>query len=146
MKLITIITIFPIALLSCSEAPLKSEIVVRDEGKGSHEILITIEGKENAAIDDPYRDELQALSRELKARRKHFIRNHERMTSEERRAYGEFRDQSAGRIRELNKLRREYIRAKMQELNGSGYRLDESGFGEAVEGVNEYFENLEKSQ
>ncbi len=133
-------------LCSCSKQPQEAEIVIKEDGKTASVIRITVEGGEEVVIDDPYADEINALKAYAQEKRSHFLENRDAMTSEERKAFGEYRDKAGARIRELQKLQNSYIRARMKEVDGISFKLEASDFNQAVGSASEYLKGLEDSQ
>ena len=133
-------------LFGCSERPQEVEISVQGEGLKNQSIRILIEGRNDVFIEDPYAEEIQKLSSEFETRRSRYVKELKNLTPEERKAYGVFRDQTAERIRELQKLRRDYVRDKMEELGGSSFQLEQNDFKTSVEGASNYIENLNTPQ
>ncbi len=142
-KTTTSIAILSFVFCGCSEKQEEAEVTIQEERKSNRTILITVEGKKDVAIDDPYIDEIQSLSSAFEVRRSHYINEHKSMSPEERKAYGEFRDQTAERMRELQKSRKIYIREKMKEFDGVSFQLEEGDLKQAVESASDY---LDKSQ
>ncbi len=142
----TIPITFLVLLFGCSERPQEVEISVQGEGLPDHSIRILIEGRKDVLVEDPYAEEIQRLSNEFETRRSRYVKELQNLTPEERKAYGIFRDQTGERIRELQKLRRDYVRAKMDELGGTSFQLEQDDFKSSTEGASNYMENLNTSQ
>ncbi len=145
MRIIT--TVFTSILLlasGCTQSGEPIEVIVKQEGNSLYTIHITVEGKKDVVIDDPYEDKIQELSRAFAAERANYIENRASMSSEQRKAYGKLRDSTAAQIRELDKLRRAHIRTQMEAHNGVGFTLETRESATSTQDTKDYFESLEK--
>lgn len=131
------------AVCGCSSNQPATEVIVQEEDGSTHAIRITVEGEDDVMIEDPYIVELHALSTEFDQRRADFIRRYKSMSPEERRAYGEYRDDAAQRIRDLQETRKNFIRDKMKEVGGISFKLEGSELDKAIEGTGEYLERTQ---
>jgi len=132
-----------LALIGCSDKPLEAKIEIRFEESPKHSIRLSVDGKDDVVIEDPYVEQIQELSSEFDERRSAFLREHESMSRVERAAYGDYRDRTAARIRELQSLRKAFIRDKLREHGATSFQIEESHLDKAVDSANQY---LEKSQ
>ena len=138
----TIALVISSLLIGCSETPQEADIKVQANGKPLHSIRITVEGEKDIVIEDPYIDEIQTLSEEFKARRSHFMKEYKNMSSEEREAYGDFRDNSGERMRDLQAKRKRFIIEKMKEFGGTDFKLEGGNPSNSVDSTKKYFEEL----
>ncbi len=128
----------------CTHSGEPIEVIVEQDGSSRYTIHITVEDQKDVVIDDPYEDKIQELSRAFASERDNFIRNRATMSSEQRKAYGKLRDSTAAQIRELDKLRRAYVRAQLKEHNGIGFTLETREGAASTQDTKDYFESLEK--
>lgn len=142
-KLTTIALFATCFLIGCSDTPKETEISIKENGKPVSSIRITVEGKKDVVIEDPYIDEIETLSSEFQARRSHFIKERKNMSSEERKAYGEYRDKTGERMRHLQAERKRFIIEKMKEFNGTDFKLEGSKSSDSTDDTKQYFEALQ---
>jgi len=139
-KLTTIALVISSLLIGCSETPQETEIKVQADGKPLQTIHIAVEGKKDVVVEDPFIGEIQTLSTEFDAKRSHFLKERNNMTKEQRKAYGEYRDTTAERIRELQSQRKAYIAEQMKLHNGTDFKLVGSDLDKAVDSASGYFD------
>ncbi|MDQ8184240.1 hypothetical protein [Pelagicoccus sp. SDUM812002] len=139
----TFIAAVSLWLSGCSNSEEPVEVVVKQDGSSRYAIHITVEGKKDVVIDDPYEDKIQELSRAFASERDNFIENRANMSSEQRKAYGKLRDSTAAQIRELDKLRRAYIRSQLEAYEGVGFTLETRESSTSTQDAKDYFDSLE---
>ena len=134
-----------ITIGGCSKSPSEAEITIEVDGEPTRTIRISIEGKEDVIIEDPFIEEIEALSKAYRKRRTQFAKEHKDMTLAEVDAYSNYADSTAERVRDLQKQRKAYIFAQVKEHNGTSYTTEGEGFNEAIEETNDYFKGLKSS-
>ncbi|MDQ8195663.1 hypothetical protein QEH59_14610 [Coraliomargarita sp. SDUM461004] len=147
MKILcTIFVIASLALVACSDDSKEAEITIQQNGEPARTLRITVEGKKDVVIEDPYIEEIETLSAEYKSQRSKYIREHKSMTPEQRKAFGELRDGTGERVRELQKLRKQYIREQMEKYDGINVVVEAVDRAQASEKTSDYLNSLQKQQ
>ncbi len=147
MKILcTIFVIASLALVACSDDSKEAEITIQKNGEPARTLRITVEGKKDVVIEDPYIAEIETLSAEYRSQRSKYIREHTDMTPEQRKAFGELRDETGERVRELQKLRKQYIREQMNKHNGIDVVVEAVDRAQASEKTSDYLNSLQKQQ
>jgi hypothetical protein len=135
-----------VAVSGCSKKATEADITIKTEDIPGRTIRITIEGQKDVVIKDPYIEEIETLSQEYKRRRAQFAKDHKTLNREQVDAYSQYADSAAGRMRELQGLRKSYILEKMKEHNGSSYTTDTEVFNGTLEETTDYFKGLQPSK
>jgi hypothetical protein len=137
MKLAPVIKWIPVKLLlaalvlgGCSDDTKEAIITVQEDGKPARTLRIVVEDGDDVIVEDPYIEEIQAISAAYMEVRTRYINDRESMTLEERKAFGELQRTSGERIRELQALRKRYIIAQMKKYHGVDC-IAEGGEGES---------------
>ncbi|WP_269541664.1 hypothetical protein [Cerasicoccus fimbriatus] len=135
-----------LAFYGCSDDQQEATIAIAEKGQPARTINIIVEGKENVIIEDPYIEEIETLSAEYMEQRSRYIKEHESMTREERKAFGELRDQTGSRVQELQSLRKKYIIEKMKEHGGIDFKVEASAANGTRTTGSDYFKGIQDSQ
>lgn len=147
MKLTNLILLAAsLAICGCGGEKQEAEITITEDGQPARTIRITVEGKDDVIIEDPYIAEIEALSAEYMKQRSRYIKEHESMTREERKAFGDLRDQTGSRVQELQSLRKKFIIEKMKEHGGTNFTVEGSGMNDALNETGEYFKGIQEAQ
>ena len=125
MKLAPVMKWIPVKLLlaalvlsGCSDDAKEATITLQEDGKPARTLRIVVEDGDDVIVEDPYIEEIQAISAAYMEVRTRYINDRESMTLEERKAFGELQRTSGERIRELQYQRKKYIIAQMKKYHG----------------------------
>jgi len=147
MKFIGIVLLVTsFTLCGCGGDKQETEITITEDGQPARMIRIIVEGKNDVVIEDPYIAEIEAISAEYMKERERVMKEHETMSREEIKAFGDLQKKSGARIRELQRERRAYLIDQMKEHNGSSYRVEDQGTDEAMQDLGEYLKGFQKTE
>jgi len=140
-----------LAICGCGGEKREAQITIAEDGQPARTISIIVEGKDDVIIEDPYIAEIEAISAEYMKERERIKTEGDEMSREERQAFGDLRKSSGKRIRELQRLRRDFIREQMTEHGGVRFILTDSedaedGMNEALKTTGDYLQGLQERQ
>jgi hypothetical protein len=131
MKLIDLFLLLTVlALCACSDQSDETTVTVQENGKPARTLRIIVEDGDDVIVEDPYIEEIQAISAAYMEVRTRYINDRESMTPEELKGFGELQRTSGERIRELQYQRKKYIIAQMKQYHGVDC-IAEGGEGES---------------
>ncbi len=135
-----------LAFVACSKESQEVEVIIEEAGEPSRTIRITVEGKKDVIIEDPYIEEIETLSAEYIERRNDFIKNRKIMTPEERKAYSVYSTETGEYVRELQDRRKDFIREQMKAHNGVSFTAEGEDINQAIRETRTYLDGIENAQ
>lgn len=144
IEIILLLTVF--ALCGCSDQTEEATVIVEADDQPTRAIRIVVEDGDDVVIEDPYIEEIEAISAAYMQERARYLNERESMTPEERAAFGDLRRSSNERIRALQAQRKQYIIEQMKQHQGVRFVVEADGARSAAEETVNYFKGLQESQ
>ena len=142
LPLILVLLVFT----ACSNDSQEAEVTIEEAGEPARTIRITVEGKKDVVIEDPYIEEIEALSAEYLLRRNDFIKNRKAMTPEERKAYSAYSTETGEYVRKLQNARKDFIREQMKTHDGINVTAEIEGANQAIGETRDYLKGIQEAQ
>jgi len=147
MKRIDAILLFIVlSLCGCSDKAEEAVVTIEADGQPARTIRIVVEEGDDVIVEDPYIEEIEAISAAYMKARTRFLNERQSMTPEEREAFGQLQSASGERIRELQALRKQYIIAQMKKHHGVRFVAKAGEQAKAGQSTRDYFQRLQESQ
>ncbi len=147
MKRIELILLLTgLALCGCSDHTEEATVIVEADDQPTHAIRIVVEDGDDVVIEDPYIEEIEAISAAYMQERARYLNGRESMTPEELEAFGELQSTSGERIRALQAQRKQYIITQMKQHHGVRFVVESDEEVKAGQATSDYLKGLRESQ